>query len=81
MDGLPGEYWLLRLAVTMRDERAMAEFEHVLVMHTGHDLANDAAFTDASIPMYPVLRRVEPGEHVSFDGELLAGVKATIRRS
>jgi hypothetical protein len=28
-----------------------------------------------------VLRRVEPGEQVSFDGEVLPGVKAGIRRS
>jgi hypothetical protein len=78
--GLPGLYWLLRSSIRMHDPGAIASFQYVLVMHTGHDLATGGEFEDGSIPMYPVLRRVDPGEHVSFDGALLPGVKAGIRR-
>jgi len=65
----------------MHEPSVIATFEYVLVMHTGHNLAAGGPFEDWSTPMYPVLRRVEPGEHVSFDGELLAGVKASIVRA
>jgi hypothetical protein len=64
----------------MDHQDATTAFDYVLFMHSGHDLAGASAFEDWAIPMYPVLRRVEPGEHVSFDGELLVGVKAGIRR-
>jgi hypothetical protein len=79
--GFPGRYWLLRLSGPMYEPGVIASFEYVSVMHTGHDLAAGGPFEDWSVPMYPVLRRVEPGEHVSFDGELLAGVKAGNFRS
>ena len=80
VDGLPGRYWLLRLGTPMRDERAMADFEYVLVMHTPRFRLRGRRRWAGGVPMYPVLREVRPGEHVSFDAELLAGVKATIRR-
>ena len=80
LQGLPGLYWLLHLSSPMEHQDALTDFHYVLVIHSGHDLAGARAFEDWGIPMYPVLRKVEPGEHVSFDGELLAGVKAGIHR-
>jgi hypothetical protein len=74
-------YWLLRLRTPMRDPEGMAEFEHVLVLARDRDLSGAAPLWHGTVTMYPVLRRVEPGEHVSLDGELLPGVKARIRRS
>ncbi len=74
-------YWLLHLRTPMRDPERMAEFEHVLVLARDRDLSGNAALSHGAVTMYPVMRRVEPGEHVSLDGELLPGVKATIRRS
>jgi hypothetical protein len=62
----------------MYEPRAIVRFEYVFVTHTGHDLAAGSPFEDWSIPMYPVLRGIERGEHVSFDGELLGGIKAGI---
>jgi hypothetical protein len=79
--GLPGLYWLLCPSSRMHDPGVIASFHCVLVMHSGHDLSAGSAFEDWGIPMHPVLRRVEPGEQVSFDGEVLPGVKAGIRRS
>ena len=81
LPGFAGRYWLLRLSNPMHEPSVIATFEYVLVMHTGHNLAAGGPFEDWSTPMYPVLRRVEPGEHVSFDGELVAGVKASIVRA
>jgi hypothetical protein len=72
--GLPGLYWLLRASIRMHDPGAISSFQYVLVMHTGHDLAAGGGFEDGSIPVHPVLRRIEPGEHVSFHGELLPAV-------
>jgi hypothetical protein len=80
MQGFPDRYWLLHLSSPMHDDSSLADFHYVLVMHTGHNLAKGCGFEDWSVPMFPVLRKVEPGEHVSFDGELLAGVKASIHR-
>lgn len=65
----------------MHDQHRMADFEYVLVPADRLDLTGDGPVSDFGVPMYPVLRRVQPGDHESFDGEVLAGVKATIRRS
>ena len=74
-------YWLLRLRAPMVDRERMAEFEYVLVLAMDRDLSGAAPLWHGAVTMYPVLHRVEPGEHVSFDGDLLPGVKATIHRS
>jgi hypothetical protein len=81
LDGLSGRFWLLHLRDPMHDQQAMAHFEYVLVLYTGRFKLRGRHRRDFSVPMYPVLRHVQPGESVSFDAELLAGVKATIYRT
>jgi hypothetical protein len=81
VDGLGDLFWLVRLSQPMRDADAIASFEYVLVKHDGVDLCGGRDFWTGGIPMYPVLRGVQPGEHVSFDGELLTGVKAIMYNS
>lgn len=76
-------YWLLHLREPVRPRDDPRRFEHVLAYRSRRTsgIGRNRTFDVAGVPVYPVLRRVYPGDIVLFGREVLPGVKAGIRRA